>query len=311
MHGHRRCGGERGHVQPECLGRLVEHITRHITDDKRAAIELLASGVKRLFRCLEVRVPELIAERRECVVGVVVDRKHGAGAIHATRCGDRARHRCHRNLEDHGIYDTRCLHGERFRERPPRVVVRVFLRIVRAPVLIVENCVGDSRVRLVHPNDVRACRELALLRCWRARRIWRSASAWCSTAGCSVAPAPSTTARRCSRATDRHRHRELGGGARNLHRLLLQHAQQVHLRSRARVVGGEHICSGAFRRRLENRPLTLFIEVAQQLQPVVGREAERREQSRLLVVVVVPKRPFEAPRYWRILSPPIARGFVR
>ena len=50
-----------------------------VLDDERAAVELLPGRLERLFRRLERGVLELVAQRGERDVGVVVDDEHGAG----------------------------------------------------------------------------------------------------------------------------------------------------------------------------------------------------------------------------------------
>src|SRR5262249_13000967 len=88
-----------------------------------------------------------------------------------------------------------------------------------------------------------------------------------------------------------NRDRERGRRPGDLASLELQNAQQIRLRTWARIVAGEHVSSRSFGLRLQDRPLALQIEVLQEQVLVVGEVVERDEEARLLVVVVVPLRP--------------------
>ena len=74
--------------------------------------------------------------------------------------------------------------------------------------------------------------------------------------------------------------------------LLLKNSEQLRLRARTPVVGRQYVRGRPFHSRLENRPLALLVEVLEELLPIVREIAERDEQPRLLVVVVVAERPF-------------------
>src|SRR5438045_9419719 len=83
-----------------------------------------------------------------------------------------------------GVGRAQRVDGESLGEGPAGVVVGILLRIVRGPVLIVEQRVGDARVRLVHADDVTARGKLPNLGGFhRPRR---------TTIGCSRAPRPAS-----------------------------------------------------------------------------------------------------------------------
>src|SRR3954468_2642176 len=84
---------------------------------------------------------------------------------------------------------------------------------------------------------------------------------------------------------------ELRGRARDLDALFLQHFQELGLRTRPGIVGGEHVRRGPLGLGFENRSLALQVVIAQEQLAVAGEVVERGEQSRLLVVVVVALRP--------------------
>ena len=221
-----------------------------------------------------------------------------AGGSH--RLGDRIHRRC----EDLAVDDAQRFDIEQLAEAPAGVVVRMGLRIVRAPVLAVEKRVGDPAVRLVHAHDVAACRKEAHGRRrtlggrprtaqHSTRRKWRGS---CRI----VAVGPGR----------RERHREGLRGARDLDVLPAEHPQELGLRLGAAVVGREDPGRGALAPRLLDRAFGLGVEVRQQLRAVVGRESERDEEPRLLVVVVVALRPLDA-RPGRILAIPGARILLR
>ncbi len=108
----------------------------------------------------------------------------------------------------------------------------------------------------------------------------------------------------------RERHRERLRGARNLDVLPAEHPQELGLRLGAAVVGREGPGRRPLAPRLFDRAFGLGVEVRQQLFAVVGRESERDEEPRLLVVVVVALRPLDA-RPGRILAVPGARILLR
>ena len=58
------------------------------------------------------------------------------------------------SVEDFRIGDAHHLHVEKFAERPAGVVIGGFLRIVGAPILVIEQRVGDAGIGLVHADDV-------------------------------------------------------------------------------------------------------------------------------------------------------------
>src|SRR5207302_1545675 len=62
---------------------------------------------------------------------------------------------------DFDVDDANGLRVEEFGEGPAGVVVRRALRIVGAPVLIVEQRIGNAAVRLIHADDIRTGRERA------------------------------------------------------------------------------------------------------------------------------------------------------
>ena len=109
-----------------------------------------------LFRDVDLRIFEAIAERGQRRIGVVVDREDRARPADASRRLEVALHHLDRRVEHLHISDAHDLDVEQLAERPAGVVVRIALRIVRRPVLIVEQRVGDAAVRLVHADEIRA-----------------------------------------------------------------------------------------------------------------------------------------------------------
>jgi hypothetical protein len=74
---HRRGGGDRDDLQAEIRGGLLEITGGRVLDDERAAVELLPRGIEWFFRRFERRVLELVAQRDQRDVGVVVDENTG------------------------------------------------------------------------------------------------------------------------------------------------------------------------------------------------------------------------------------------
>src|SRR6266849_1257561 len=86
---------------------------------------------------------------------MIVDREDGAFALDAAN-GPKFGDMLHWNREDFGVCDASDLHAEEFTEGPGGVVVGSGLRILGAPVLVVEQSVGGAGVGLIHANDIAA-----------------------------------------------------------------------------------------------------------------------------------------------------------
>ena len=171
----------------------------------------------------------------------------------------------------------------------------MFLRILRRPVLAVEQNVGDARVGLIHAHDEttrgkRACDGFRSL-----RRRWRVL-----VFGLVL---------RFFRRWRRHLHSEGIGYTTDLGVLKLQNAQKLHLRIAMGVVGGKHIRRRAAQRRLLDRAFALEIEVVQKKFGVVGEIVQRGQQAGLFIIVVVALRPAHF-RQWRVRTVPGARVIV-
>ena len=93
----------------------------------------------------------------------------GVTPLGARTAPDTRVHRCVQHL---GIEHANGLHAEGLGKRPARIVVGIRLRIVRRPVLVVEQRVRDAGVRLIHPDDVAARGKLAWFGARRCRRRW-------------------------------------------------------------------------------------------------------------------------------------------
>ena len=139
------------------IGRRLRHVVAAgAADDERPAVEVRTARIEGLLGDVELRVLQAIAKRQQRGIRVVVDEIHRAGAGHAPRRSHGAFDRLHRRVEHFRIGHARDVHVEHFGEGPPRVVVRLPLRIVRRPVLIVEQRVRDPAEWLIHADDVRA-----------------------------------------------------------------------------------------------------------------------------------------------------------
>ena len=120
-------------LQAERRRRLVEVGLRDALDDERAAVELRAARLERLLGHLDVGVLQLVAQRDQRVVGVVVDREDRPVAGDAARRLHVALDELHRRVEHLHVGDAHRLHAEALGERPAGVVVRPRLRVVRRP----------------------------------------------------------------------------------------------------------------------------------------------------------------------------------
>jgi len=145
------CDGLQAHIRRGA----IEVGAVRISNDEGAAVEFLSAAFERLFGGLHVSVFEFVTERCESRLGSVVDREYRAIAFHATGCVNFP-DAFHRHIEHLQIGDPSNLYAKKFAECPARVVVRSFLWIIRAPVLMIEQGIGDARVRLVHADNVAA-----------------------------------------------------------------------------------------------------------------------------------------------------------
>ena len=153
-------GRERGDLHAEVGGSAVEVGAADVSNKERAAVELLARAFKWLFGCVHGRVAHLVTQGRKGGLRVVVDGKRGSLALDASGRAD-FRHGIHGHIQDFCVRHPRHLHVKEFAEGPAGVVIRSFLRIVRAPVLVVQQSVGNAGVGLIHANDVTAYGEFA------------------------------------------------------------------------------------------------------------------------------------------------------
>ena len=161
MHLDRRRRRDRVRAQPQLLRHPVEIARRHLGDDERAARELDPARLERLFGDLDVGILQRVAQRDQRVVRVVIHREGGALPEHAARRRDLPLHQLHRDVEHLDVGDADRLDGKALRKGPAGVVVGARLRLVRRPVLVIEQRVGDPGVRLIHPHDVAAGGEFA------------------------------------------------------------------------------------------------------------------------------------------------------
>ncbi len=151
----------------------------------------------------------------------------------ALRQFERLRNRLHRRLQHRQVEHAHHLHIERIAHRPAGIVVGFFLRVLRRPVLAIEQRIGDARIRLVHAHDIATGSK-------RARLEFRRLRLLLVLGGLVVAVVFFVGFFR-----RRHLHRHRRRDAADLGVLELQQAQQTRLRAAALLVGGQHICGRA------------------------------------------------------------------
>ena len=145
--------------RPRSRCRFLHVGGRRVADHERAAVEFMSVGLERLFRGIDRGVLQAIAQRGQRDVGIVVHEENGTAARDAALRTHLAADALHRRVEHFQIDDSRRLHVVQLAKGPAGVVIRRLLRIVRAPVLIIEQRVGNAAVRLIHAHDVPAGRE--------------------------------------------------------------------------------------------------------------------------------------------------------
>ena len=137
---------------------------RDVAHDERSAVEFVPACFKRLFGGFERRTREAIPQGGQSVVRVVADQENIARAPHSAGRRNRALDRSHAGIEHFGVRHARHHHVAQLAEGPAGIVVDILLRIVRRPVLVIEQCVRDAAIGLIHAQNVTAHREGARLR---------------------------------------------------------------------------------------------------------------------------------------------------
>ena len=192
------------------------------------------------------------------------------------RWHSRIRHRLHLRLQNRSIRHAHRRHSKQIRERPPRIVIRMLLRIVRRPILPVQQRVRNPRIRLIHPDHIAPrrkrlrLRRIRLLICLLRRLIG-----------------------------NRHGFRKPA----HLHMLQRHHPQHLRAPARRLPFRRNHVRRRPCALRLLNRPLRLQVKVLQPLRAVLREIRNRRQQCRLFVIIVVALRPLHH-RQRRILLVP-------
>ena len=182
----------------------------------------------------------------------MIDQENIARALHPAGRGDRPLHRKHCGVEHLGVRHPRHLHVAQLAQGPAGVVVNILLRIVRRPVLVIEQRIGDAAIRLIHAQNVTSRREGARFRL--GLRLWLVIATLFGGVGTALG----------RRLLGRHHRRELRAGAGNFAALFLQHAQQVRLRAGTRLVRRKDVGGRSLRARLLDGAFGLQIEVAQE-----------------------------------------------
>src|SRR5258708_23867259 len=113
---------------------------------------LFRSNFESLFGGLHGSVAKFVAQGGKRGFGIVVDGKNRAFALHAARRLHFA-DALHCRVEHLRISHAKYFYVEEFAESPASVVVGSFLRVVRTPILMIEERVGDAGVGLVHADD--------------------------------------------------------------------------------------------------------------------------------------------------------------
>jgi hypothetical protein len=240
MRFHRHVGREPVGLQAEIDDRLVEIRLRHALDDERPAVELHPARLERLFRDLDVGVLQLVAQRDQRVVGVVIDREGAAGARDAARRLDVSlTSSIGASRTFTSVTRTACT-ANASGKRPPGVVVGPRLRVVRRPVLIIEQ-----RVRRC-ASTAGPCGRCSSPRGTHASWSRRTRGPGPAACGALVAgsdlcrapprpPRPPPSVRGGLTHGDRDAERP-AGRARDLDRLFLQTRSSSGLRAEARIV---------------------------------------------------------------------------
>ena len=263
--------GPRNRLQSEIGDNRTKLARRNAADDERSPIELHVLKFERFFGGVHPRVAEFVAQRDERIVAVVIHDKDGSLAANAAGNPERSLDLSHRSIQHLHVCNAHDLHVAELAKGPCGVIVRTALRIVRAPVLVVEKHVRDPAVGLVHANQIRAC-----------RKLHDFGGGFFFVVLFILVRLVILVALRLA-----HRHREWSRGLNNLTPLQLQDAQQFGLSAGPRIVCRKDVCRRAFVLWLVDGPLALQIKVTQKQLAVLRKVVERDQQAGLLVIIVV------------------------
>src|SRR5581483_3362453 len=97
------------------------------------------------------------------VIRIVVNDEDRSGALYSSRRFYRPGNFLDRHVKNFDIGHALDANVAAFPKCPACIIVNLLLRIVGAPVLIIEQFVGYATVWLIHSNDVTAGRELTSL----------------------------------------------------------------------------------------------------------------------------------------------------
>src|SRR4029077_11235197 len=116
-------------------------------DDDRAAIEFFSGGFERLLGGLHVGIAELVARGGQRGLGAIIDGEDAAIALHAAG-GLHFVDALHGSVQNFRVGDAENFYVEELAKSPAGVVVGSLLRVVGAPVLMIEQGVGDAGIGL-------------------------------------------------------------------------------------------------------------------------------------------------------------------
>ena len=123
---------------------------------KEPRLNLCPAASKGTSAASMAHIRQLITERHQIVISVVIDQIDRAAAVNGAGRLHIALYQIHWRAQDLHICDADNLHIAWFSHCPRRIIVDISLRIVGRPVLIINQRVGYATARLVHAHDVRA-----------------------------------------------------------------------------------------------------------------------------------------------------------
>ena len=178
VHRHRRRSPQAHRLHIGLFDRSLHRIRAGVLHNQRSRAEMLSTRIERLLRHRNLRVLQRIPQTQQRNLPRIVHRHDISGPADLARWNSRIRHRLHLRLQNRRIRHAHRRHSKQIRKRPPRVVVRMLLRIVRRPVLPVQQRIRNARIRLIHADHVAPRRKRLRLRRIRSFLISSSSPAY-------------------------------------------------------------------------------------------------------------------------------------
>src|SRR5262249_37100502 len=126
-------------LNAKLFSRSAKSIRRRILDDERPTIKFTPREIEWLLSCFNGHFFQTVTQRSKRVVSIVIDKEHRAGTVDSPGRANLTSNAVHWRSQDLRISDSDYLNIPEFAHGPRSIVVNISLRIVRCPVLIIQQ----------------------------------------------------------------------------------------------------------------------------------------------------------------------------